>query len=111
MNITTSGIVIHTTKYSDTSLIVKIFTEAQGTQSFIIKGAFGKKSRTKAALFSPMALVNITYNDHAGDKLKFLKEASRTDSAASITFDPSKSAILLFYNELIYKLLYDTGAD
>lgn len=111
MNITTSGIVIHTTKYSDTSLIVKIFTEAQGTQSFIIKGAFGNKSRTKAALFSPMALVNITYNDHAGDKLKFLKEASRTDSAASITFDPSKSAILLFYNELIYKLLYDTGAD
>lgn len=111
MNITTSGIVIRSTKYADTSLIVKIFTEAQGTQSFIIKGAFGKKSRIRASLFTPMALVNITYNDHAGDKLKFLKEASRTDSAANITFDPVKSALLLFYNELIYKILYDAGTD
>lgn len=111
MNITTSGIVIHSTKYADTSLIVKIFTEAQGTQSFIIKGAFGKKSRMRASLFTPMALVNITYNDHAGDRLKFLKEVSRTDSAANITFDPVKSSLLLFYNELIYKLLFDAGSD
>ncbi len=111
MNITTSGIVIHSTKYANTSLIVKIFTEAQGTQSFIIKGAFGKKSRMRASLFTPMALVNITYNDHAGDRLKFLKEVSRTDSAANITFDPVKSALLLFYNELIYKILYDAGPD
>lgn len=111
MNITTSGIVIHTTKYADTSLIVKIFTEAQGIQSFIIKGAFGKKSRTKAALFSPMALVSVTYNDHAGERLKYLKDVSRKDPAASVSFDPVKSSILLFYNELLYKLLYDAGAD
>ena len=111
MNITTAGIVLHSTKYSDTSLIVKIFTEAQGTQSFIIKGAFGKKSRVKAALFSPMALVNITYNDHGGDKLKFLKDIMRRSTAADMGFDPVKSSILLFYNELVYKLLFDTGPD
>lgn len=111
MNITTAGIVLHSTKYSDTSLIVKIFTEAQGTQSFIIKGAFGKKSRVKAALFSPMALVNITYNDHGGEKLKFLKDIMRRSTAADMGFDPVKSSILLFYNELVYKLLFDTGPD
>ena len=111
MNITTAGIVLHSTKYSDTSLIVKIFTEAQGTQSFIIKGAFGKKSRVKAALFSPMGLVNITYNDHGGDKLKFLKDIMRRSTAADMGFDPIKSSILLFYNELVYKLLFDTGPD
>lgn len=111
MNITTAGIVLHSTKYSDTSLIVKIFTEVQGTQSFIIKGAFGKKSRVKAALFSPMALVNITYNDHGGEKLKFLKDIVRRSTTADMGFDPVKSSILLFYNELIYKLLFDTGPD
>ena len=111
MNVTTAGIVLHSTKYSDTSLIVKIFTEAQGTQSFIIKGAFGKKSRVKAALFSPMALVNITYNDHGGDKLKYLKDIMRRSTAVDMGFDPVKSSVLLFYNELVYKLLFDTGPD
>lgn len=111
MNITTAGIVLHSTKYSDTSLIVKIFTEAQGTQSFIIKGAFGKKSRVKAALFSPMALVDITYNDHGGEKLKFLKDIMRRSTTIDMGFDPVKSSILLFYNELSYKLLFETGPD
>ena len=111
MNITTAGIVLHSTKYSDTSLIVKIFTEAQGTQSFIIKGAYGKKSRVKAALFSPMALVDITYNDHGGEKLKFLKDIMRRSTPIDMGFDPVKSSILLFYNELSYKLLFETGPD
>lgn len=111
MIITTAGIVLHSTKYSDTSLIVKIFTEEQGTQSFIVKGAFGKKSRVKAALFSPMALVSITYNDHPGDRLKYLKDIMRRNTATDMGFDPVKSSILLFYNELIYKLLFDTGPD
>ena len=111
MLVTTPGIVLHSTKYSDTSLIVKIFTEAQGTQSFIVKGAFGKKSRVRAALFSPLALVSLTYNDHAGERLKYLKDISRTDSGAGAAFDPVRGALLLFYNELAYKLLYDAGPD
>lgn len=111
MIITTPGIVLHSTKYSDTSLIAKIYTEAQGTQSFIVKGAFGKKSRIKAALFSPMAMVSITYNDHGGDKLKYLKDIVRRSTTADMGFDPVKSSILLFYNELVYKLLFDAGPD
>ncbi|MCQ2284393.1 MAG: DNA repair protein RecO [Bacteroidales bacterium] len=109
MNITTSGIVLHSTKYADTSLIVKIYTEMHGTQSFIIKGAFSKKSRIRASLFSPLALVSVTYDDHFENTLKFIKDISRKSDAN--LFDPAKSAILLFYNEVIYKLLFDAGPD
>lgn len=111
MLISTPGIVLHSTKYSDTSLIVKIFTYEQGTQSFIIKGAFNKKGKIRASLFLPLSILNITYNDPNLDTLKFLKEVSRYDETLDVQFDPVKSSILLFYNEVLYKLLYDAGPD
>ncbi len=111
MLITTDGIVLHSTKYSDTSLVVKIFTEKRGVESFLVKGAFGKKSRFKAALFSPLAIVNITYDERNGEKLKYLKDLSRQTQPADLIYDPARSAILMFYNELLYKLLFNVGED
>lgn len=111
MLLTTPGIVLHSTKYSDTSLIVKIFTEKCGVRSFIVKGAFNKKSRFRASLFSPLALVSITFDDRNSDKLLYLKDVSRTDVGAETLFDPARSSILMFYNELLYKLLFDSGED
>lgn len=111
MLISTPGIVLHSTKYSDTSLIVKIFTYEQGTQSFIIKGAFSKKGKIRASFFLPLSILNITYNDPNRESLKFLKEVSRNDGSMDIQFDPIKNSILLFYNEILYKLLYDAGPD
>ena len=111
MLLTTPGIVLHSTKYSDTSLIVKIFTEKRGVQSFIVKGAFSKKSRFRASIFTPLALVSITYDDHNSDRLLYLKDISRNDVGAEWSFDPARSSILMFYNELLYKLLFDSGED
>jgi len=111
MLVDTRGIVLHCTKYSDTSLIVKIFTELRGTQSFIIKGVFGKKSKMKAPLFAPLSVLHLTYLERSENGLHFLKDVSRMDSANVLQFDPAISSILLFYNELLYKLLYDAGPD
>ncbi len=111
MMVSTAGIVLHATKYSDTSLIVKLFTREKGLQSFIVKGAFSKKSRFRASLFSPLAMLHITYDDHRSDRLMFLRDVQRLTPAPELMFDPARSAILLFYNELLYKLLFDTGED
>ncbi len=111
MDISTSGIVLRSTRYSDTSLIVKIYTEAQGTQSFIVKNAFSKKSRVKAAFFSPLAVVHITYHDHHDSRLKHIKDIIRKDSPAHVGFNPVRNALVLFCNEVVYKLLSDSGPD
>ena len=111
MMVSTAGIVLHATKYSDTSLIVKLFTREKGLQSFIVKGAFNKKSRFRASLFSPLAMLHITYDDHRSDRLMYLRDVQRLTPAPELLFDPARSAILLFYNELLYKLLFDTGED
>ena len=111
MYVSTRGFVLHTTKYSDTSIIVKIFTELHGTQSFIVKNAFSKKQNIRASLFSPMALLHLTYDDHYLNQLKYLKEADLLNSSDSYGFDPAASTIRIFYCELLYKLLFDAGED
>lgn len=111
MFVTTKGIVLHRTKFSETSIIVKIFTEDFGTQSFIVKNAFSKKSKINQYFFSSLALLEITFDDHSLHKLSFLKDVNYITHYKTIPFDPSKNAILFFYNELFYKLLYSSLDD
>ncbi|MBR4637764.1 MAG: DNA repair protein RecO [Bacteroidales bacterium] len=111
MVISTPGIVMHATKYGDTSLIVKIFTQQQGNQSFIVKSAYRKNSRFAASYFSPLAVMDISYDDHNKGSLKYLKDITPRTTAAQMYYDPAKSSILLFYNEILYKLLMDSGQD
>ncbi len=111
MIISTQGIVMHATKYGDTSLIVKIFTRQQGNQSFIIKNAFRKNNRFAASYFTPLAMMDISYDDHSKSSLKYLKDIAPRRASNPLFYDPAKSSILLFYNEILYKLLMDTGED
>lgn len=111
MIVDTPGLVLRYTKYSDTSLIVKIYTEAKGTVGFMVKNAFGRKSAVRASLFAPLARVNVIYNDLPNKNLHYIKEVSRLDNAANMAFDPAKNALLMFYSELLYKLLWDAAED
>ncbi len=111
MVVSTPGIVMRATKYGDTSLVVKIFTQRQGNQSFIVKNAFRKNNRFAASYFSPLAMLDISYEDQGKSSLKYLKDLSPHRTATDLFFDPAKSSILLFYNEILYKLLMDSGED
>ena len=111
MIISTPGIVMHATKYGDTSLVVKIFTQQQGNQSFIIKNAFRKNNRFSASYFTPLAMMDISYDDHSKSSLKYLKDIAPRHPANPLYYDPAKSSILLFYKEILYKLLMDAGED
>ena len=111
MIISTPGIVMRATKYGDTSLIVKIFTQQQGNQSFIVKNAYRKNNRFAASYFTPLAMMDISYDDHNRGSLKYLKDMTPRRVDAPMYYDPAKSSILLFYNEILYKLLMDSGQD
>lgn len=111
MIVSTPGIVMHATKYGDSSLIVKIFTQQQGNQSFIIKNAFRKNNRFAASYFTPLAMMDISYDDHSKSSLKYLKDIAPHKPSSPLYFDPAKSSILMFYNEILYKLLMDSGED
>ena len=45
MFVSSKALVLHKTKYGDSGIVVKFFTEKYGTQTFIIKSAFSPKNR------------------------------------------------------------------
>ena len=110
MIISTEGIVLQSIKYSDNSLIVKIFTKKTGVVSFMIKNAFSKKSKQPASFFSPLTILNIVYNEPYSEKLTFLKEVSIAHPFHSISMDIKKNTLLIFVQELLKKLLYNAHA-
>ncbi|MDL2296823.1 DNA repair protein RecO [Bacteroidales bacterium OttesenSCG-928-B11] len=110
MFVTSKGIVVHRTKYSDTSLIVNIFTEKFGLRSFMVKGAFAKKSKFRYTLFSPLAMLEVTFDLRNSDIL-FLKDVRLHYHFTRIPLDVVRNSILMFYNELIYKTIFQHHED
>jgi DNA repair protein RecO (recombination protein O) len=111
MYLTTAGIVFHQVKFSETSLVVKIYTEASGLRSFIVKGARGPKSRMKSALFQPMSLLDLVVSIREKSELHYIREARSGYIFQQIPFDIRKSSILLFMNELLYKSIREEATN
>lgn len=106
MLITTRGIVLRQTKYSDTSLICTVFTEALGLQSYIVNGARKHNARQPATLLRPMNLLDMVVYYREGKNLQRIKEVRYTYLYSEVLFDITKGAIGLFMIEVLNKVLH-----
>lgn len=101
----TRGIVLKQIKYSDTSIIAKIYTESFGIQSYIVKGARKKSSRIKTGLFQSLSLIDMVVYHKEKSNIQSLKEIKSAFPFTSIPFDIKKSTIAIFITEILYKSL------
>lgn len=97
----TRGIVIHQFRYSETSIIARIFTEDFGMQSFLVPGVKKSKSSMKSALFQPLNLVEMVAYLKPDNRLQRLKEIKTTHPLSSIPYESRKSSIALFLAEIL----------
>jgi DNA repair protein RecO (recombination protein O) len=105
MDIKTRGIVLQTVKYSESSVIVRIFTERMGLVSYIVKGVRSARSSVKAALLRPLTLLELDVTHRENKGLQYIKEYKRAYNYSSLPFDTVKSSIALFMLEVISKSL------
>jgi DNA repair protein RecO (recombination protein O) len=101
----TKGIVLHTIKYSETSVIAKIYTEKLGLQSYIVKGVRAAKSKSKAAMLQPLTLLEMEVSHRENKQLQYIREFRRSFVFQSIPFDTLKSTISFFLLEVITKAI------
>lgn len=109
-SIKTRAIVLKAIKYGDNSLIAKLLTEQNGLQSFMVKGAFNKNAKIRAALFQPLTLLEIVGANSRGD-LGYLKEATIEYAFQNIPININKNAIVLFLCELLTKTIQEAETD
>jgi DNA repair protein RecO (recombination protein O) len=99
----TKGIVFRFIKYGDTSIIVSIFTEVFGLQTYIVNGVRTKSAKGKMALYQPLTLLDMVVYHKENATILRIKEIQCTYHYQSIFHDIKKSTIAMFLNEMINK--------
>src|SRR6266576_857317 len=92
----TRGIVFRTIKFSETSVVSKIYTEKFGMQSYIVNGVRSEKSKTKAAQLQVMSILEMEVYHQENRNLNRIKEMRPAYVFTSLLFEPLKSSIGLF---------------
>jgi DNA repair protein RecO (recombination protein O) len=103
----TKGIVLRTVKYGETSVIVLIFTEKFGIQSYLINGVriSSKKSSGKAAFFQPAAILELVVYHNELKNIQRVREFRWSCLYRTLFSDITKNAVALFMVELITRCL------
>jgi DNA repair protein RecO (recombination protein O) len=100
-------------KYGETSVIVTIFTELFGIQSYIVNGVrtSSKKGSGRANLFQPGAILDLTAYHNELHHLQRLREFKWSYLYQHIFFDVVKNSVALFMVELLSKTLKQPEAN
>ena len=99
------AIVLHQIKYSETSLILKIYTEKEGLLSFLVKGVRGKKGKFRSAQFQALNLLELSYNEARKSKLRHIIDLKISEPFTELLFNPVKRSIATFMAELIQQCI------
>ncbi len=103
MNSKTRGIVLQSTNYSESSLVVKIYTENAGPGSYIVGSVRTRNSRFKSNIFQPLSLVEMVASGKPGQSMKRITEIQLSPPFITIPGDIVKSSIAIFLSEVIYR--------
>lgn len=102
----TEGIILQSVRYGDTSLIVKVFTRTQGLKSYMLKGAFNRGAKNRAALFQNLNVIQyVEVGNPKSHTLGYLKDAQLAMVYHSLPMVMNKSAIMMYVSELLSKTI------
>lgn len=103
----TRGIVLKQIKFSDSGVIVKIFTEEFGVRPFFVRGINSGRSGKKAALYQPLMIINIIAKISEKKSIHNIVDSELCYNYKTINDDMKKRSLLIFINELLYKCLQE----
>ncbi|MCC8410675.1 DNA repair protein RecO [Mucilaginibacter sp. UR6-1] len=107
----TRGIIFRTTDYSESSVIVQIFTEKFGLQSYIINGVKKPRAKIPRNMLQPLHLVDlVVYHKNTGS-VQRITELKTSPLLQTIPYDVIKSCIAIFLNEVLYKAVRQQSPD
>ncbi|UII28842.1 DNA repair protein RecO [Fulvivirga maritima] len=107
----TRGVVFKYFKYRDTSIIVKVFTEAFGLQTYIVNGVRSKSSRSRIALYQPITLLDMVVYKKNAAEINRISEVKCNHPFLTISTDIKKTYIAIFLAEVLYKCVKEEEED
>jgi len=111
MLVATRGIVLKSHKFQESSLIVKLFTESHGVQTFMVKGVRSVKANGKAAMFQSGMLLDFIMYYQENKSFKMFKEYKAAYVYDNAIYEIRKSSILMFLIEVIEQCIHADNED
>lgn len=102
---TTQGIVLNYTKYRETSIIAKVFTETLGLQAYIVRGVRKQKPKYSVALFQPLTLLDMVVYHKKQASVQRVAEVQCHTPNSDILNNIKKAATAIFLAELLAKVI------
>lgn len=108
----TESIVLGYINYSDTSIILKCFTEKFGVKSYLIKGIrSSKKRKLQLGQFNRLNIVDIESSHSKKGNLSYIKNVKSINSFQSINSNILKYNITLFISEILSSVIRHEQPD
>lgn len=107
----TRGIVLKTTLYSESSVVVQIFTEKFGIQSYMINGVKKPRAKISMNMLQALHLVDMVVYHKGNLGIQRVSELRPSPVFSSIPYDIIKSTVTIFLNEVLYKSIRQQMAD
>jgi DNA repair protein RecO (recombination protein O) len=101
----TRGIVLHQLKYTDSGIVVQMYTKKFGRQSFLIKGMRNRKTGKHNILFQPMFILDLELYYKPTREMQSLKEFSVFFTPYNIYDNIRKSSVAIFLGEVLTSVL------
>lgn len=105
------GIVLRTTRYGDTSIVVQVYTDVFGLQGYIVNGVRTVKGKGKASLYQHGNLLEmVVYHKEQGGLMR-VSECAFAHIYEQLPFQVVKGGLLLFYIEILNKIIREGEAQ
>ncbi|MBR8535080.1 DNA repair protein RecO [Carboxylicivirga sediminis] len=102
---TTKGIVLNHVKYRETSIIVSVYTEKFGRQSYMVNKVRTRRNKGNTVLLQPMTLLDMQVYHRPKADIQRIKDFKVAHPLSSIPFEQEKRAMAFFLTELMSKVL------
>lgn len=96
------GIVFRAIRYDDKKLIVKIYTDQHGLQSFFVTAGRSAKSKIKPALLQPLTQLELETMQRANKQFAKIHDLRCSYHYTDLYLNTYKTTIAAFLNEVLY---------
>jgi DNA repair protein RecO (recombination protein O) len=101
----THGIVLNHIRYAETSIVVHIYTQMFGRQSYIINGVRSTGNKGKSIFLQPLSLLALEVYHNPKKEIQRIKDFRILYPFKSLPFDQHKRSIAFFLTEVFNKAL------
>ena len=104
----TELIVLHTTRFGESSLVVHSLSKEYGRRSFLVRGA-GKKSAM--TLFQPLSILEADIHESSKSNLYTAANISLKHHLSGIRGNMFKNSMTMFLSEVLYRTVKDGAKE